>query len=104
MRRIVPALIAVIICLSPSHVLTQTAPPSTRTRAGGVSAQQLKRDLDAMKQQMQQMQQGGAYNLLTGQYAFNYSGDASLPNIYLYRLTMKGFTFAKPAITDGFVV
>ena len=51
-----------------------------------------------------QMQQGGAYNLLTGQYAFNYSGDASLPNVYLYRLTKKGFTFAQPAISDGFVV
>ncbi len=57
MRRIVPALIAVLICLSPSHVLTQTAPTSSRTRARDVSAQQLKRDLDAMKQQMQQMQE-----------------------------------------------
>src|SRR5262249_17224450 len=57
MRRIVPALIAVLICLSPSYVLTQTAPTSSRTRAREVSAQQLKRELDAMKQQMQQMQE-----------------------------------------------
>jgi hypothetical protein len=48
---------AVIICLSPAHVLTQTAPTSARTRARETSAQQLKRDLDAMKQQMQQMQE-----------------------------------------------
>ncbi len=51
-----------------------------------------------------QMQQGGSYNLVTGQYSFNYSGDASLPNIYLYRLTTKGFAFAHPAVADGFVV
>lgn len=51
-----------------------------------------------------QMQQGGAYNLLVGQYAFNFSGDATLPNIYLYRLTPKGFTFEKSAVPSGFVV
>lgn len=51
-----------------------------------------------------QMQQGGAYNLLVGQYAFNFSGDATLPNIYLYRLTSKGFTFEKSAVPSGFVV
>jgi hypothetical protein len=42
--------------LFPSAVLTQSASPPSRTGARGVSAQQLKRDLDAMKQQMQQMQ------------------------------------------------
>ncbi len=51
-----------------------------------------------------QMQQGGAYNLLVGQYAFNFSGDATLPNIYLYKLTPKGFTFEKSAVPSGFVV
>ncbi|HJY85187.1 MAG TPA: hypothetical protein VKK81_29400 [Candidatus Binatia bacterium] len=57
MRRIIQALMAVVICLSPSHVLTQTAPTSAHTRVRETSAQQLKRDLDAMKQQMQQMQE-----------------------------------------------
>src|SRR5215813_6904915 len=56
MRSIVPALIAATICLFPSAVLSQSAPPPSRPKARDVSAQQLKRDLDAMKQQMQQMQ------------------------------------------------
>lgn len=51
-----------------------------------------------------QLQQGGAYNLLVGQYAFNFAGDATLPNIYLYRLTKKGFTFERSAVPSGFVV
>ncbi len=51
-----------------------------------------------------QMQQGGAYNLLVGQYAFNFSGDATLPNIYLYKMTTKGFTFDRSAVPSGFVV
>jgi branched-chain amino acid transport system substrate-binding protein len=50
------------------------------------------------------MQQGGAYNLIVGQYAFNFTGDATLPNIYLYRLTPKGFTFERAAVPSGFVV
>lgn len=53
---------------------------------------------------LQQLQQGGAYNLLVGQYAFDFSGDATLPNIYLYRIDPKGFTFEKPAVPNGFVV
>src|SRR5262245_36132943 len=57
MRRTLQALIAVILCLSPAHGLTHTAQNSARTRARETSAQQLKRDLDAMKQQMQQMQE-----------------------------------------------
>ncbi len=51
-----------------------------------------------------QLQQGGAYNLLVGQYAFNFAGDATLPNIYLYKMTPKGFTFEKSAVPSGFVV
>ena len=51
-----------------------------------------------------QLQQGGAYNLLVGQYAFNFTGDATLPNIYLYKMTPKGFTFEKSAVPSGFVV
>jgi ABC-type branched-subunit amino acid transport system substrate-binding protein len=51
-----------------------------------------------------QLQQGGAYNLLVGQYAFNFTGDAQLPNIYLYKMTPKGFTYEKEAVPSGFVV
>ncbi len=51
-----------------------------------------------------QLQAGGAYNLLVGQYAFNFYGDATLPNIYLYKMTPKGFTFEKSAVPSGFVV
>ena len=53
---------------------------------------------------LQQMQQGGAYNLLVGQYAFSFSGDASLPNIYFYTLSPTGFTFERAAVPNGFVV
>jgi hypothetical protein len=57
MRRIALALIFVIILLLPSHVYTQTAKTSRSRKAStDTSAQQLKRELDAMKQQMQQMQ------------------------------------------------
>lgn len=51
-----------------------------------------------------QLQQGGSYNLLVGQYAFDFSGDATLPNIYLYRLSPKGFAYQEAAVPNGFVV
>jgi hypothetical protein len=38
-----------------------------------------------------------------GQYSFNYSGDATLPNIYLFTVSPTGFTFSKPAFANGFV-
>ncbi|HUA09318.1 MAG TPA: branched-chain amino acid ABC transporter substrate-binding protein [Candidatus Acidoferrales bacterium] len=54
-------------------------------------------------QLLQQLQQGGTYSLLVGIYSFNYAGDASLPNVYLFALGADGFTFAKPAFSNGFV-
>ncbi|HET9029127.1 MAG TPA: branched-chain amino acid ABC transporter substrate-binding protein [Candidatus Aquilonibacter sp.] len=51
-----------------------------------------------------QLQQGGAYNLIVGQFGFNFNGDASLPNVYLYELSPKGFAFKKAAIPSGFVL
>jgi branched-chain amino acid transport system substrate-binding protein len=50
------------------------------------------------------MQQGGSYNLLVGQYSFNFSGDAVIPNIYLYQVTKDGFKYVKPAIATGYVL
>ncbi|MDE2481325.1 MAG: branched-chain amino acid ABC transporter substrate-binding protein [bacterium] len=55
-------------------------------------------------QVLNQLQQGGSYNLLVGQFSFTYSGDATQPNIYLYSLGATGFTFEKPAVASGFVV
>jgi len=51
-----------------------------------------------------QMQSGGAYNLLVGQYAFGFSGDATLPNIYLFRVTADGFKFDRSAVPTGFAI
>lgn len=53
---------------------------------------------------LSQLQSGGTYNLLTGQYSFTYSGDALQPNIYLYRITTKGFNYVRSAVPNGFVV
>lgn len=55
-------------------------------------------------QMLTQLQQGGTYSLLVGFYSFNYAGDASLPNIYLFTLGADTFTFSKPASPNGFVV
>lgn len=54
-------------------------------------------------QLLEQLQQGGSYSLMVGNYSFNYAGDASLPNVYLFNITADGFTFYKPAFSDGFV-
>lgn len=51
-----------------------------------------------------QLQQGGSYSLMVGQYSFNPFGDALLPNIYLFTISADGFTYAKSAVPDGFVV
>jgi hypothetical protein len=56
MRRTISALTTVALCLCPSHVYTQTAPKSSNTRTSSSTVRQLRRELDAMKQQMQQMQ------------------------------------------------
>ncbi|MEO9171188.1 MAG: hypothetical protein ABI282_05595, partial [Candidatus Baltobacteraceae bacterium] len=50
------------------------------------------------------LQNNGTYGTLVGQYSFNFSGDAKIPNIYLYTVTADGFKFAKPAIATGFVL
>ncbi|MDP9110580.1 MAG: ABC transporter substrate-binding protein [Candidatus Eremiobacteraeota bacterium] len=50
------------------------------------------------------LQRGGTYNTIVGQYSFNFSGDATLANLYLYKVTPDGFKFAKPAIATGFVL
>lgn len=55
-------------------------------------------------QMLSQLQQGGSYSLLVGIYSFNYAGDASLPNIYLFTLNPDEFKFSKPAFPNGFVV
>ncbi len=55
-------------------------------------------------QVLTELQQGGSYNLLVGQYTFAFSGDANEPNIYFYTVASTGFTFAKSAIATGFVV
>jgi len=54
-------------------------------------------------QVLEQLQQGGSYSLLVGLYSFNYAGDATLPNVYLFTLGDGGFTFSKPAFANGFV-
>jgi branched-chain amino acid transport system substrate-binding protein len=54
-------------------------------------------------QLLQQLQQGGTYGLMVGQYSFNYAGDATLPNVYLFTLTADGFNFYRPAFENGFV-
>jgi ABC-type branched-subunit amino acid transport system substrate-binding protein len=55
-------------------------------------------------QVLEQLQQGGTYSVMVGNYSFNYAGDATFPNVYLFTLTADGFTFYKPAFSDGFVV
>jgi branched-chain amino acid transport system substrate-binding protein len=54
-------------------------------------------------QLLTQLQGGGTYSLLVGNYSFNYAGDATLPNIYLFTLKEDGFSFFKPAYASGFV-
>ncbi len=55
-------------------------------------------------QVLTELQQGGSYNLLVGQYTFNFAGDATVPNVYLFRVTSGGFVYDRPAIVSGFVV
>jgi branched-chain amino acid transport system substrate-binding protein len=55
-------------------------------------------------QLLTQLQTGGNYTLLVGQYSFGPFGDALFPNIYLFTVTAGGFTYAKSAIPNGFVV
>ena len=54
-------------------------------------------------QLLTQLQQGGSYTLLVGQYQFDFNGDATLPEIYLFRITERGFDYVRPAVPNGFV-
>ncbi len=55
-------------------------------------------------QVLEQLQLGGTYALMVGNYSFNYAGDATFPNVYLFTITADGFSFYKPAFSDGFVI
>jgi ABC-type branched-subunit amino acid transport system substrate-binding protein len=55
-------------------------------------------------QVLTQLQEGGTYNLLVGQYFFNPFGDPQLPNIYLFTLGADGFTYDRSGIQNGFVI
>ncbi len=50
------------------------------------------------------LQRNTPYNTIVGQYSFNFTGDATLPNIYLYTVKPDGFEFSKPAVPTGFVL
>ena len=39
---------------------------------------------------------------MVGQYSFNSNGDATLPNIYLFRVTAGGFVYDRAAVNTGF--
>jgi branched-chain amino acid transport system substrate-binding protein len=54
-------------------------------------------------QLLTQLQQRGSYTLLVGQYQFDFNGDATLPEIYLFRITDTGFDYVRPAQPNGFV-
>jgi predicted RNA-binding protein with PIN domain len=55
MRNIAQALMVVTACLSASQVFAQVAPSPSGTT--GVSAEQLERDLETMKKQVEEMQE-----------------------------------------------
>jgi len=50
------------------------------------------------------LQQNGTYNTILGQYSFTFTGDAAVPNIYLYSAKSDGFAFVKAAVPTGFIV
>lgn len=50
------------------------------------------------------LQRGGAFSTLVGNFNFNINGDPLIPDIYLYTVGAKGFTYARPAVRTGFVV
>jgi branched-chain amino acid transport system substrate-binding protein len=50
------------------------------------------------------MQRNPSFTTLVGQYGFSINGDPLIPNIYIYQVTKKGFTFSRPAIHNGFVL
>lgn len=46
----------------------------------------------------------GSYNTLVGQFSFNFNGDATIPNVYFYRIGKDGFTYQFPAVRTGYVL
>ncbi|MGC9990878.1 MAG: branched-chain amino acid ABC transporter substrate-binding protein [Candidatus Cybelea sp.] len=51
-----------------------------------------------------ELQRGGTFTALIGQFAFNISGDPLIPNIYLYTIGADGFKYVRPAVRTGFVL
>ncbi len=49
------------------------------------------------------MQRSPTITTLVGQYNFNVFGDPLIPNIYVYTVSGSGFTFARPAVRNGFI-
>lgn len=50
------------------------------------------------------LQENGSYNTLVGQFSFNFNGDATIPNIYFYKIGKDGFTYQYPAVRTGYVI
>ncbi|MFY9738034.1 MAG: branched-chain amino acid ABC transporter substrate-binding protein [Candidatus Cybelea sp.] len=53
---------------------------------------------------LNELQRGGTFTALIGQFAFNISGDPLIPNIYLYAVGSDGFKYVRPAVRTGFVL
>jgi branched-chain amino acid transport system substrate-binding protein len=53
---------------------------------------------------LNELQRGGTFTALIGQFAFNVSGDPLIPNIYLYAIGSDGFKYVRPAVRTGFVM
>ncbi|MGB8150862.1 MAG: ABC transporter substrate-binding protein [Candidatus Cybelea sp.] len=53
---------------------------------------------------LNELQRGGTFTALIGQFAFNISGDPLIPNIYLYAIGSDGFKYVRPAVRTGFVL
>jgi ABC-type branched-subunit amino acid transport system substrate-binding protein len=53
---------------------------------------------------LNELQRGGTFTALIGQFAFNISGDPLIPNIYLYSIGSDGFKYVRPAVRTGFVL
>ncbi len=50
------------------------------------------------------LQTGGTYDTLLGPFSFGVTGDPTLANIYLYKVTKDGLVFVKPAIATPYVI
>ena len=50
------------------------------------------------------LQNGGTYDTLVGQYSFNFDGDATIPNMYFYKIEKAGLAYDLPAVRTGYVL